>query len=194
MSNNVINITEYQRLSGRTAVDKPLHKDIFDGDDTKILHQAMGVVHAGYEADTQKRALFYNEPKEKLQGRVDDATAKMKAMYEAINTGIATIPDDKIQLLHGALGIASEAGEIMEEILKSILENRPVKATGLASITEEGGDVMWYLALLFRQINTDFETVGAVNLRKLAKRYPDQFTNEHALNRDLDAEKGALQS
>jgi NTP pyrophosphatase (non-canonical NTP hydrolase) len=85
--------------------------------------------------------------------------------------------------LHAILGMEGEVGEISEAVLSD--DPRDVIR---ARIVDEAGDFLWYLALLCDKFDIKFEELFAGNIAKLAKRYPDKFTTDLAVNRDLKAE------
>lgn len=93
-------------------------------------------------------------------------------------------------ILHGALGISTEAGEILDAVKKSIFYGKPFD---LVNLQEEIGDCLWYLAILAKEAGMSFEDIMAQNIAKLKARYPDKFTEERALNRDLVAERRELE-
>ena len=93
-----------------------------------------------------------------------------------------------LTLIHSALGLASEAGEIMEAIDKYLSG----EALDFDNLKEEMGDAHWYLALGINALPTATPTsILAANIAKLRARYPDKFTVEDAMNRDLDGEMEA---
>ena len=94
-------------------------------------------------------------------------------------------------VLHGTIGICTEAGEILDAIKKSMFYGKPIDKV---NIKEEIGDVMWYIAILCREFNLEMEDVLQTNINKLKARYPDKFTSENALNRDLDKERKILET
>lgn len=94
-------------------------------------------------------------------------------------------------LLHGGLGVATEAGELLDVLKKHHAYAREIDRT---NVREEIGDVLWYVALLCRSLGTDMETVAAINVAKLRARYPDKYTHSNALNRDLTAERAVLEN
>jgi NTP pyrophosphatase (non-canonical NTP hydrolase) len=96
-----------------------------------------------------------------------------------------------VRLLHAAFGLCTETGEIQDTIKKHIFYGKPVDT---ANLEEEFGDVLWYLALLCRYLNVSFEQMMAKNIAKLKARFPEKFTEELALNRDLKAEQTAVAS
>lgn len=93
-------------------------------------------------------------------------------------------------LLHGAIGIATESGELLDAIKKHLFYGRKLDDTNLR---EEIGDVMWYLAILCRATNTDMSIIASINIEKLRLRYPDKFDQERAINRNLKSERKILE-
>ena len=95
------------------------------------------------------------------------------------------------RLLHGAIGLDTEVGELMDALKKHIYYGKPLD---LVNVKEELGDLMWYIALICNTVDVDMQTVMDRNIEKLAARYPDKFTEEDALNRNLDKERDILES
>jgi len=94
------------------------------------------------------------------------------------------------RILHGVLGVGTEAGEIQNAVKKSIFYGRQLDKTNLK---EEIGDILWYIAILLNECDWTFEDVMERNIAKLRKRYPEQFTDEAANNRDLKGERAVLE-
>ena len=94
------------------------------------------------------------------------------------------------ELDHACKGIVDEAGELTAALKKGFIYGKPIDKVNLI---EEAGDSLWYFAMLFRALGTSFEEVFDKNIAKLKVRYPDKFTSELALNRDLLAERRALE-
>lgn len=94
------------------------------------------------------------------------------------------------ELLHSAKGMVTEAVEFYEAVTNHILFGHNLDETNLF---EEIGDSLWYQALALRILGKTFDESMATNIEKLAKRFPDKFTSEAALNRDLDSERDILE-
>lgn len=77
-----------------------------------------------------------------------------------------TIEDDPRDALRiGLMGIAGEAGTILTEAKKSLRDDEPLP--GLRRIlTEELGDLLWYIALVSRRLEIDLNEVAETNLAK----------------------------
>jgi NTP pyrophosphatase (non-canonical NTP hydrolase) len=101
------------------------------------------------------------------------------------------ITPEMTQLLHGAIGISTEAGEILDAFKKSIYYGKPLDKV---NVMEEVGDVMWYCALILREIGYSFEDVAQININKLRARFGDKFSEFDAQNRDLARERSILEA
>jgi NTP pyrophosphatase (non-canonical NTP hydrolase) len=108
--------------------------------------------------------------------------------FEEIETRMRTVR--AIRLLHGQLGLASESGEIADQLKKHIFYG---KALDTINLEEEIGDVFWYLALLANELGADFDSIMERNIAKLKKRYGDKFSEQRAINRNLTIERGILE-
>lgn len=93
-------------------------------------------------------------------------------------------------LLHCAIGASTEAAELLDAFKKHIFYGKPLD---VVNVGEEIADMQWYLNNLVRLLDLDMEKLLQNNIDKLRKRYPDKFTSEGALNRDLDAERLELE-
>jgi len=181
---------EYIEQTRRTRAEPKINLtgEIFTNGQ-QVLRQAVDVIYAGVVADSIKRALFYGDPK--VGERVEAARVRMIDIYKAIQAKPElVIPEDKINLLHAIVGVASEVGEMMEELINSIIEDRPVDQVNMK---EELGDNQWYIAMALDSIEETFESVHLSNIAKLERRYPEKFTQEDALNRDVGAERVVLE-
>lgn len=98
--------------------------------------------------------------------------------------------DNILNLLHCAIGAATESGELLDAFKKSIYYNRELD---MVNIGEEIADIMWYLSNLARLLNLDIEKLLDNNINKLKVRFPEKFTSELAFNRDLDKERKQLE-
>jgi NTP pyrophosphatase (non-canonical NTP hydrolase) len=92
--------------------------------------------------------------------------------------------------LHALMGLQTEIGELVDVWKREIFYN---KSSDGVNIIEEIGDIAWYLALLCDHIDVEFEQCLQINIAKLQKRYPEKFDEGKAINRDLEAEREALQ-
>ena len=92
--------------------------------------------------------------------------------------------------LHMILGMQTEAAEIADVYKKCIAYKKPLD---FVNIKEEVGDLMWYVANLCNMNGWDLRDILETNIAKLAARYPDKFTEDSAINRDLNFERQILE-
>lgn len=95
-----------------------------------------------------------------------------------------------VDIFHACLGLCTEAGEVMDPFKKSAFYGKPVD---FVNLDEEIGDILWYIAIYAEARGTTIEALAERNNRKLKQRFPDKFTQEAALNRDLFAERQVLE-
>ncbi len=98
--------------------------------------------------------------------------------------------DQNLQLLHGALGLSTEAGELEDALKKHIFYGKELKPS---NILEECGDAMWYINLILDAYGFSWEQAMEVNIKKLRKRLGTSFSGDRAINRDLSAENKILE-
>ena len=94
-------------------------------------------------------------------------------------------------LLHMGIGVASEAGELLDALKKAIIYQRPLDRQ---NVVEEIGDVRFYLAGLMNELGiTEMDILEACNA-KLAKRYASGgYSDQQAQDRaDKKGETDAL--
>lgn len=180
---------DYLQDSART-VSPDFHGDLVTLRTFEVYaNQAIEALKA---LDSIKKTLFYGrelsiQPAAKLVHQ----QAHSYTMASALEwlTEDEFTPQEAIDLIHGILGKATEAGELLELLCKTVVFGAPFD---YANLTEEIGDGLWYDALLLRANGSDFETAMKINLDKLHVRFPEKFTSEAANVRDLESEKKAL--
>lgn len=148
--------------------------DIFDDED---------VINDIFDLIEQRENLM--NPTEYVTNALKTESMDMAAIAERLSDPM------KVRLLHAALGLETEVGEIQDALKKHIFYGKKLDIVNLA---EEMGDVFWYLAVLSDVLEAPFEQVMEKNIAKLRARYGDKFTSEKALNRDLETERKILES
>lgn len=93
-------------------------------------------------------------------------------------------------LLHGAIGLATEAGELLDAVKRALFYGGSLDRTNLI---EELGDLEWYMAVIRDALDVEQAEVQRINIEKLRARYPEKFTRQDALNRDLRREREVLE-
>lgn len=163
---------DYLRDSARTAAGG-YHDDLVTASQLDFMLQS--VIANGAWADRVKRALFYGKSMPNGRGWS--------------STSVTHRPELK-DLVHAMLGCITESAEIAEHV-RDVLSG--VKPLDKVNLVEEFGDVLWYIAMGLRFVDSTFGEAFAKNIAKLRKRFPDKFTEEAAVIRDLDGERAVLE-
>jgi len=95
------------------------------------------------------------------------------------------------RLTHGLIGITTEMGESWDAVKKYLIYGKPMDTV---NVVEELGDKLWYIALALDAVGATFEEAMQKNIDKLEARYQGTFTEDKALNRDLEKEREVLTS
>jgi NTP pyrophosphatase (non-canonical NTP hydrolase) len=95
-----------------------------------------------------------------------------------------------LKILHAVMGMVTEAGELMDAVKRHLIYGAPIDHV---NVKEENGDSFWYQALLARSSGFTFPECMDTNIAKLLKRFPEKFSEDRALNRDVDAERKLLE-
>ncbi len=84
------------------------------------------------------------------------------------------------ELCLGALGLAGEAGEVVDQIKKFLYQGHGLDP---AKMCDELGDVLWYFVLICHATGSTLKEAMRCNMEKLRKRYPDGFAAERSIHR-----------
>jgi NTP pyrophosphatase (non-canonical NTP hydrolase) len=89
-----------------------------------------------------------------------------QALTTAVSSG-----DEFKDVMHWALGISGESGEVAEK-LKKIIRDKDSKISDedKQELAKEVGDVLWYLAVFANQLGVTLEDIAQANLAKLQSR------------------------
>lgn len=98
--------------------------------------------------------------------------------YEKAAQDTVVYPSFGENAVYPAMGLADEAGEVLGKVKKYLRVNGDdPRAADLkndpslrGAILQEMGDVLWYLALLARELDTSLEEVALINNGKLGGR------------------------
>ncbi len=93
------------------------------------------------------------------------------------------------RLLHAGIGIATESGEFLDALKRAGYSG---KAVDVVNMREELGDMLWYIALAMKALDTDFETEMERNIAKLRTRHGEEFDINKNDDRNLEAEREIL--
>jgi len=170
----------YQTLAART-VSPDFHTDLVTPRD--LIGTLFEISRVADLSNELKRSIFYGVPY--TSGDEVAVAGEIGLTGVSPGPGVDINPD----YYHALLGFASEAGEIADAILTTLLNHTPLDTENLK---EEAGDMRWYGALLATALEARESDIEEANIAKLRTRFPDKFTAAAAVTRDLDAEKVAL--
>jgi len=88
--------------------------------------------------------------------------------------------DLTFNLTHAAMGLAGEAGEFVDCVKKYAIYGQDLDRENAA---EELGDLLWFIALACETLRISMADVANKNIEKLAKRYPEKYTDFYAKER-----------
>ena len=90
-------------------------------------------------------------------------------------------PEDKVgKLLHASVGVAGEAGELLDSIKKHWIYGADLDKE---NILEECGDLLFYVTACLLHSGFTLREAMEHNVEKLRKRYPEGYTDQAARNR-----------
>jgi len=176
-------MSNYQQLAARTMSDQ------FHGGPlavVSILTFLEDTARTCAHLDILKKAMFYGKslsPTYNASGYETDLDAILHRLH----------PDRKvaIDILHCVIGVATEAGELIDAVTRA-MRDQTNNGVDRVNLLEELGDVQWYVANLCSAAGANLHDVQQTNIAKLAKRYPDKFDSQQAIQRDLLAERTVL--
>jgi len=162
-----------------------------------LQHLLSVFVAVGTMIDQIKKNTFYNKPfnEEKFDELYQTAVAELEFFRPISHFSHPTDAKFKTaikidpRLFHAIIGAVTEATELADALDKAIDTNSP----DVVNVLEEFGDINWYEAIAIDTLGGDFEELLARNIAKLKARFPDKFTSENAIVRDLDKERAILE-
>ena len=90
--------------------------------------------------------------------------------------------DKKDVLINGVMGLCGESGEVIDIVKKHLAQGHELDKE---KIVKELGDVAWYMAEIATVLDVELEDVLVQNIEKLKKRYPEGFSTEKSVNREV---------
>jgi len=95
----------------------------------------------------------------------------------------------ELDLLHMAVGISDEAGEVLGQAKKAFFQGHPWKKD---KVIEEVGDLLFYLNRFIHLHGVTLSECIEANVVKLNARYPNGWDPDKSLNRDTSNEQVAV--
>ena len=94
---------------------------------------------------------------------------------------IKDMTPSKAELLHMAVGVSGESGELLDAIKKSVIYNKDID---MENVVEELGDIEFFLEGLRSNLGINREQTLEANIEKLSKRYSSgKYSNDQAQQR-----------
>jgi NTP pyrophosphatase (non-canonical NTP hydrolase) len=97
---------------------------------------------------------------------------------------------DKLHAVHMVMGMSTEVGELVDVFKKNLAYKKPID---WVNVKEEIGDLMWYIVNFCNENNLDINSILETNINKLKDRYPEKFSTDDAINRNLVKERNTLE-
>mgnify|MGYP003650752143 FL=1 len=111
------------------------------------------------------------EARQYMQNKLSIEQVITPDLYESMAGETAIFPEHKA-LEYLALGLTSEAGEVAGKVKKLIRDGEDKEGFELKkiAIAQEIGDVLWYCAMMAREVGVPLNTIMRENLEKLHSR------------------------
>lgn len=130
------------------------------------------------EADELKKYIFYGKGNMQPDDLDEDPATVIAA-------------EEDLRVVHGILGLVSEVGELIDVYMD--YWQGESEALDVINVVEEVGDLGWYCSVLVDSAGSTLGTAFDACIDKLSERYPDRFSEQSALERNLDKERQALE-
>lgn len=115
---------------------------------------------------------------ENFTGSVETLDEYQKLSERTLNTEL----DWRDSMLNYTLGLAGETGEVVDIVKKGIFHGHEMSQDKMC---EELGDALFYIAAIATMSKLSLSDIATMNVRKLKRRYPDGFSKEKSVNREL---------
>jgi NTP pyrophosphatase (non-canonical NTP hydrolase) len=93
---------------------------------------------------------------------------------------IESLSPERADLLHMAVGVSGEAGELLDAVKKHVIYNKPLD---IENVKEEIGDLYFYIERILQLIDTSRDEIMERNIAKLTKRYGEKYSDKAAQER-----------
>jgi hypothetical protein len=173
--------TEYLPLAQRTEKIPEGETDWVWNEKAAIASCLQNALQAAAAANSVKRWIVY--------GKLEPNTVIAQFNPEDMFKGMTSVA--QFRIIHALLGKISELGELIECLLPA-LTTHSSGIVDTVNLQEEMGDDEWYDAILMNVFLISPEAVLQCNIDKLRARYPEKFTEDKAVNRDLEKERQIL--
>lgn len=186
---------DYESFKKDALVTEGIPPDLGVSNDV-LITLLRAAASMGQLVDAYKRIAIYRKPidKEAIEQDIITVHAQL-ANLTRINNSDATLESSgistpNIRITHGALGMFTEAGEILEAVIRSM----ETGMLDLVNIGEETADSDWYKMVIHDETGVSEPAARSKVIAKLRKRFGAKFDAQAALNRDVEAERKVLEA
>ena len=124
-----------------------------------------------------------------VDGVTSPASSNFADLFTRMTELEAKDDADVAHLLTAALGLTAESGEFTEIVKNIIFQGKPYNNENVYHMKRELGDICWYIAQACMALDTTFDEIIEMNVRKLEARYPggeyDVHKSENRKDGDL---------
>lgn len=169
--------------------------DYVEANDRLLEGAIRGFIAFGNILDILKKDIYYGKGIDSQKLHQHAASALLASMQVDPNENAGDVLTGKMvfdvdpRLFHAIVGIATESTELVEALDTALRTNE----ADVVNVLEELGDINWYQAIALDTLDGDFDSVLNTVIAKLKARYPEKFTSEDAINRDLATERKILE-
>lgn len=90
---------------------------------------------------------------------------------------VESLTPEKAHLLHMAVGLAGEAGELLDAVKKHVIYNKPLDEE---NVKEEMGDIEFYKEGIRQGVGISRDEILQANIAKLSVRYSQGYSDKAA--------------
>jgi hypothetical protein len=195
---SLMDLANYQRLAGRTAA--PITPEVarrFLQYQSEIVGLLRSLRNYASRIDEFKAFVFYGKKVASLPPPWPLTAVAEQTLADGVPPQTVQI----IDMMHGLMGVLSEMGaEVFPAMMQSdcrgfrhTFTNDPKERLDTINIREECGDAVWFICRILSAIDEDFLRTLLLNILKLEVRFPDKFSEEAGIIRDLKAEREQLE-
>ena len=134
-----------------------------------LNHSITNMVAESCRLDLVKKHSIYNQDKGLFIGHIE--THRFKDFKPT---------PEQCELLHAAIGIAGEAGELLDAVRKHVFDGQPLDRD---NVIEELGDLEFYMMAAMMNIGIMRPHLQELNMAKLSKRYEAGYSDKAAQER-----------
>lgn len=156
---------------------KPGHKiaEEMHAHKAAVLSDAvLDLIASAEKLDVAKKYAIYNKWKSA------DENVPYVPVSDVIQFSDFTISPEQAELLHAAIGIAGEAGELLDAVWHHVCSGEPLDRE---NVVEELGDLEFYLMAAIQVVGILRPHLQEINVAKLTKRYENGYSDKAAQDR-----------